>query len=132
MALGFNVYVLGVHRLGVHRMDYREPWIIAWRSDPPWFDCWALARDTRIRHHDADQLMGVFTADEVKELHAEFVKRVRKDGTVDPSETDSKIYSDDPLPCTRRSRYTPTVEEFECLLNYGRLKWVIIHLWDIS
>jgi hypothetical protein len=128
MALGFNV-----HLIGVPRFSYKDRRLQAWRCDPSWFDGWELARDKRMTG-GGYPTVGLFSREEVLELHTRYSKRVRGDGTIRPTAFETRIYSDDddglnvmpdvPDPCT--------VEEVDQLLADCKTEWIIIELWDRS
>lgn len=127
MALGFVVILIGVPHFG-----YRERRLTAWQSDPPWFDGWELARDSRMRGNGYP-LVGLFSPDEVRKLHERFAQRVRDDGSIIPTEMDTCIISEDngSILLTGMPR-PPTVMELDELLTDPGLGWIIIELWDRS
>lgn len=78
-------------------------------------------------------LTGLFSADEVRKLHDRFANRVREDGSIEPTDTDAKIISEDDGSILLPGKPPPTtVAELDELLNDRKLEWVIIELWDKS
>lgn len=127
MALGYSV-----HLIGVPGFSYKDTRVTAWRADPPWFDGWELGRDPRMKGCGYP-LAGLFTAAEARKLHERFKNRVREDGSIEPTEIDAKIVSEDDGSFLLPDRLPPsTVAELDELLSDKKLEWVIIELWDKS
>jgi len=89
MALGFDVVLIGVPLF-----TYKDTRLTAWRADPPWLDGWELSRDPRMTG-SGYPLVGLFSAEEVRKLHERFAQRVRDDGSIVPTQTETRIISED-------------------------------------